>query len=166
MNDRTTIERQLIDSQSMDVGTTHRDRRFKRRLKTFVREVLQKTMDMHAEAYCGEPMTAAPVSRRPTNIHTLADDEFTCGADPVVLCDNEPADEDDLAKADRRIAHALNNELPRLYEPGGDGSASDVRGDESKYMAPKYKNLDSLLRYVETDSGQGTVKVVIMNFND
>ncbi|MCH7685144.1 MAG: hypothetical protein IH899_00425 [Planctomycetes bacterium] len=166
ITDPTTIEGQLIDRQSVDVGTTQRGRRFTRRLNAFVREALHNTMDTHAQGLCREPMKADPVSRRPTKIHTVADDDFPCGGDAAFLCDNEPANQHHLAKADRRIAHALNNELPRLYKPGGDGSAADVRGDESKYMAPKYKNLDSLLRYVETDSGQGTVKVVIMNFND
>ena len=166
MNDRMPFEGQLKDTQSVDGGTTHRDRRFTRRLNSFVREVLEKTLDAPAQAICREPKKAGPVSHRPTSIHTLANHEFTCGADAAFLCDNGPASQHDLAKADRRIAHALNDDLPRLYKPSKGGSTADVRGDASEHMAPKYQNLDSLLRYVESDSGQGAVKVVIMNFND
>lgn len=36
-----------------------------------------------------------------------------------------------------------------------------------KYAKPKYKNVESILRYVESDEDKGGgVKLVIMNFND
>ncbi len=165
MNDPTTSEGHLSDSHGMDVGTLHRDRRFKRRLNSCVQQVLQKTIGTDAEAYCREPTTAAPVSQQPTSARTLDDDQFIWGANAAFLCHNEPAKDKDLAKAERRIAHALKT-APRLYEPSRDGAKLAGPADKGKYVAPKYENLDSLLRYVESDSGQGAVKVVIMNFND
>lgn len=35
-----------------------------------------------------------------------------------------------------------------------------------KYRKPKYKNMESVLKYIESDEGNGGVKLVIMNFND
>ena len=36
-----------------------------------------------------------------------------------------------------------------------------------KYRKPKYKNVESILKYVEDEDGpSGGVKLVIMNFND
>ncbi|MBA7626122.1 hypothetical protein ES703_33564 [subsurface metagenome] len=35
-----------------------------------------------------------------------------------------------------------------------------------KYARPKYKNIESILKYVERDEDKGGVKLVIMNFND
>lgn len=35
-----------------------------------------------------------------------------------------------------------------------------------KYAKPKYKNVESILKYIEGDEDKGGVKLVIMNFND
>ena len=35
-----------------------------------------------------------------------------------------------------------------------------------KYAKPKYKDMDSVLRYVDEQDGGGGIKLVIMNFND
>ena len=35
-----------------------------------------------------------------------------------------------------------------------------------KYARPKYKNIESILKYIERDEEKGGVKLVIMNFND
>ena len=35
-----------------------------------------------------------------------------------------------------------------------------------KYGRPKYKNVESILKYVDGEDGKGAVKLVIMNFND
>ena len=166
MNDGAISHGRLSDSHGLHVETTPRDRRFRRHLTSLVSQVLQNSMDTHPDAHCGEPVTAPFVPGRRTNIQTLADDEFACAADPVFLCGNDLADEIHLAKADGRIAHALKKVMPPLYQPGRGGSIAHARTNESEHAAPKYKNIDSLLRYVEADSGQGAVKVVIMNFND
>ena len=35
-----------------------------------------------------------------------------------------------------------------------------------KYAKPKYKDVESVLKYIEADQDSGGVKLVIMNFND
>ena len=35
-----------------------------------------------------------------------------------------------------------------------------------KYAGPKYKDVQSVLRYIESDEDKGGLKLVIMNFND
>lgn len=35
-----------------------------------------------------------------------------------------------------------------------------------KYAKPKYENIESILKYVESDDEKGGVKLIIMNFND
>ena len=47
-------------------------------------------------------------------------------------------------------------------EADGNGSALP----NLKYAKPKYKGVDSVLKYIEGDDDKGGVKLVIMNFND
>lgn len=35
-----------------------------------------------------------------------------------------------------------------------------------KYAKPKYKDIESVLKYIESDDEKGAIKLVIMNFND
>ena len=35
-----------------------------------------------------------------------------------------------------------------------------------KYAKPKYKNVESVLKYIEDSDDTGGIKLVIMNFND
>ena len=46
-------------------------------------------------------------------------------------------------------------------EGGAQGSFPNL-----KYAKSKYKNVESVLKYVERDEDRGGVKLVIMNFND
>jgi len=64
--------------------------------------------------------------------------------------------------------------LTKIMEKGFTNSLSDeeeVKGTQTqypnlKYMKPKYDNVESILKYVESKDDQGGVKLVIMNFND
>ena len=52
-----------------------------------------------------------------------------------------------------------------------DDDDDDVAGAGSslpnlKYAKPKYKDVESVLKYIESDDDKGTIKLVIMNFND
>lgn len=52
-----------------------------------------------------------------------------------------------------------------------DDDEDEVNGTGSalpnlKYAKPKYKGVDSVLKYIEGDDDKGGVKLVIMNFND
>ena len=63
----------------------------------------------------------------------------------VVVQSNSKDVQRGLAKAEEKISRALNG--------GGDAE-------------PKYKNVESILKYNETPDDKGGVKLVIMNFND
>ncbi len=61
--------------------------------------------------------------------------------------------------------------LEKLGITGQDDDEDEVAGTGSsfpnlKYAKPKYKNVESILKYVERDEDKGGVKLVIMNFND
>lgn len=64
--------------------------------------------------------------------------------------------------------------LTKIMEKGLTDSLSDedeVKGAQAKYpnlkyMKPKYANVESILKYVESKDDQSGVKLVIMNFND
>ena len=62
---------------------------------------------------------------------------------------DEEKDEEGEAEEDEDEADAAGPSLPNL-----------------KYAKPKYKDVESILRYVESDDGPSGVKLVIMNFND
>lgn len=77
------------------------------------------------------------------------------------LCDEDL--EAKLQKAERK--------LEKLAIGDQDEDEDEVAGSASsypnlKYARPKYKNIESILKYVERDEDKGGVKLVIMNFND
>ena len=49
-------------------------------------------------------------------------------------------------------------------EDEAEGAASSL--PNLKYAKPKYKGIDSVLKYIERDDDDGGIKLVIMNFND
>jgi len=58
-----------------------------------------------------------------------------------------------LLKADEKIGRILNAD-------------ADSAGSVPSNAQPKYKNVESILKYNETPDDKGGVKLVIMNFND
>lgn len=79
--------------------------------------------------------------------------------DEIIIQTNSKDKEGKLAKADEKLSKVLT-----------DGSREDTAGDGNysnlKYGKSKYKNVESILKYVETPDVEGGVKLVIMNFND
>ena len=81
--------------------------------------------------------------------------------------DNEPAPDDTpdpaihdrIEKVERRLER-LSTALMEAIEPEGKEPAA-VSGDK-----PRYQNLESLLKYVESADKDGGTKLIIMNFND
>ena len=68
-----------------------------------------------------------------------------------------------LQKVERR--------LMRLATDDGDGNENGVQRARNslpnlKYAKPKYQNVESMLKYIESEDGKSGVKLVIMNFND
>lgn len=86
----------------------------------------------------------------------------------IVLQSNNKDVQAGLAKAEEKIGRALNASVD------SDNDKDDDDEDESglgkfpnlKYAQPKYKNVESILKYNETPDDKGGVKLVIMNFND
>jgi len=76
------------------------------------------------------------------------------------------SDEDVKAKLEK-----VERKLAKRGITGEDEDEDEVVGTGSsfpnlKYAKPKYKNIESILKYIETDEDKGGVKLVIMNFND
>ena len=70
-----------------------------------------------------------------------------------------------LVRAERglsKLAAGSNGDGDDEDEVSGNGS----RLPNLKYAKPKYKNVESILKFVERDEDKGGVKLVIMNFND
>lgn len=71
-----------------------------------------------------------------------------------------------LAKAEEKLNEALNLSVDS-DDDDGDPSVPEPNFPNLKYAKAKYKNMESVLKYVESDNGSGGgVKLVIMNFND
>lgn len=71
-----------------------------------------------------------------------------------------------LMKAEGKLTTILEKGLTDSL-----GDEDEVKGTQAKYpnlkyMKPKYANVESILKYVESKDDQGGVKLVIMNFND
>ena len=77
-----------------------------------------------------------------------------------------------LEKLEARIGR-LETSLQKLapHDVGDDDDEDEALGASSrfpnlKYAKPKYKDVESVLKYIESDDENGGVKLVIMNFND
>lgn len=69
--------------------------------------------------------------------------------------ERELAQIEDLDEADLRMIKRLQKKGVEIIYPN------------LKYRKPKYKNIESILSYVESEGDRGeTIKLVIMNFND
>ncbi len=68
----------------------------------------------------------------------------------------------------RRIEERLLEILPSGYDNDEEPDAPPGRTDfpNLKYAKPKYKTVDSILKYVESQDEAPGIKLVIMNFND
>ena len=74
----------------------------------------------------------------------------------------------------QKVEAQLNGSATTDTDEGGhddDDDEDEVKGTSSslpnlKYAKPKYKDVESILKYVERDEDSGGVKLVIMNFND
>ena len=75
----------------------------------------------------------------------------------------DPGFEARLQKAERRLAKLASVE----GDDDDDGPDGSWEGTPNlKYAKPKYKDVESVLKYVEDEGCGGSIKLVIMNFND
>ncbi len=81
---------------------------------------------------------------------------------------NNKDNEERLNKAEEKL-EKVNRKLSG--EQTEDEDEDEIKGTDSnypnlKYAQPKYKNLESVLKYIESKDDNGGVKLIIMNFND
>lgn len=95
-------------------------------------------------------------------------DELAGHVAQAINADHEPI---------RKIAGPVDPGHQALEHRGVDLNSVDGKGDVKagergtsfpnlKYAKPKYKNVDSVLKYIEETQDTGGIKLVIMNFND
>jgi len=65
-----------------------------------------------------------------------------------------------------KLATGLAEEVEREGEDEDETAGTGSSFPNLKYAKPKYKNVESILKYAESDEDKGGVKLVIMNFND
>ncbi len=75
-----------------------------------------------------------------------------------------------------KVERKLEKVLSKLAKAGQDDDDDDDDDDDEddgrsrfpnlKYAQPKYQNLESVIKHVESNDGKGGFKLVIMNFND
>ena len=94
-------------------------------------------------------------------------------ADEAVRQAEEDASEVALLEALETRLQRLETRLEKLAAANGDQDddedeveARDSSFPNLKYAKPKYKDVESLLNYIESDDDKGGLKLVIMNFND
>ena len=71
----------------------------------------------------------------------------------------------DLEDRVSSLEMAVNKLAPAEIDEADDDDDGG-RFPNLKYAKPKYKDVESVLKYVESDDDGGALKVVIMNFND
>lgn len=81
---------------------------------------------------------------------------------------NNKNTEEGLTKAEEKL-EKINRKLSK--EQAEDEDEDEIKDTDSnypnlKYARPKYKNLESVLKYIESKDDNGGVKLIIMNFND
>ncbi len=71
-----------------------------------------------------------------------------------------------LMKAEGKLTKIMEKGLTDSFGDEDEIKGTQVKYPNLKYMKPKYANVESILKYVESKDDQGGVKLVIMNFND
>jgi parvulin-like peptidyl-prolyl isomerase len=77
--------------------------------------------------------------------------------------------EEKLEKAEKKLKKKLEKLSNRAVDDDDDDDEAQIAGSSFpnlKYAKPKYKNVESILKYIEADEDKGGLKLVIMNFND
>ncbi len=107
-----------------------------------------------------------------TMVVNLAQDgeERTGLAGKVIIQSNNKDVKAALDKAEDKIGRALNASVDSDGDDDDDEMGSKSMFPNLKYRKPKYQNVESVLKYVESKEkggeGVGDVRIVIMNFND
>lgn len=134
-----------------------------------IKELLEDFKKNDAPGSFRDELTKAILAK--TMVVNLAQDggERTGLAGKVIIQSKNKDVQAALNKAEDKIGRALNASVD------SDGDDDDEANSKSlfpnlKYRRPKYQNVESVLKYVESKKepgeGGGDVRIVIMNFND
>lgn len=69
-------------------------------------------------------------------------------------------------KAEGKLTKIMEKGLTNSLSDEDEVKETQAKYPNLKYMKPKYANVESILKYVESKDDQSGVKLVIMNFND
>jgi chromosome segregation ATPase len=139
----------------------------KKALRSLAQEISHSLVREIADQRAVEKSTAAGLME--VLLQQLAQEVVT----QLVAEISEPPAQDDLETRLER----LETQLQELTGVGAEAEAEEdddedeVEGGGSsypnlKYAKPKYKDVESILKYVESDDDKSGLKLVIMNFND
>lgn len=137
-----------------------------------IRELLEDFKKNEAPGSFRDELTKAILAKTMVVNLAQAGNEQTGLAGKVIIQSKNKDVQAALNKAEDKIGRALNASVD---SDGDDDNDDDEAGSKSlfpnlKYRRPKYQNIDSVLKYVESkkEKGQdgGDVRIVIMNFND
>ena len=93
------------------------------------------------------------------------DESVVALKDSLIVANRGPARKG-LDKAERKLAKLAKRGHPDDAEEDEEDQ-KDTRYPNLKYRQPKYKNVESILKFVESKNDKGGgVRLVIMNFND
>lgn len=87
--------------------------------------------------------------------------------DKIIVTTNEKNNERGLAKAEEKL-EKINKKINKKCDDNDEDEIKDTDSNlpNLKYAKSKYKNVESVLKYVESEEEGKGVKLVIMNFND
>lgn len=81
---------------------------------------------------------------------------------------NNKNTEKGLIKAEEKLEKVMRKLSGEQAEDEDEDEIKDTGSNypNLKYAKPKYKNMESVLKYIESNDDNGGVKLIIMNFND
>ncbi len=81
---------------------------------------------------------------------------------------NKKNTEEGLIKAEEKLEKVRRKLNGEQAEDEDEDEIKDTGSNypNLKYAKPKYKNMESVLKYIESKDDNGGVKLIIMNFND
>ena len=159
----------MVQHRTLLEPSVGEDTSFARGLRSYVFQALEAAICEHdnlATPFSSTLPNEKELSSHENEPHTSAHDRTDRHARTSFFTTKGDTQDDYRAQLDERIGVSVNTRLPRSKDSAG--RKSGANGDRAPLndSPSKYRNIESLLRYVESDNTQGGIKLVIMNFND
>lgn len=121
-----------------------------------------------------ELLSKALMANLAVGLNSADEDLGETFAEKIIIQSNNNDVQEALEKAEEKIGRALDASVDSTSDGDESDDDDEIHGTDSKfpnlkYNKPKYKNLESVLKYVENKKkpgDSGDVRIVIMNFND